>query len=238
MRVRGERECQDCGTRWSYFETGSVVCPDCGSLRSRGTGERERHTDAPADLDLENVIARVDEEPLTDLAPEIKTACRAYRRRRGFIRGGRLVPLDDAYVVAAELGQAADTFVRLRSPTDPERLYLVSLLRAADTGERPGADEVPKRLREARGLGVADSVLAYRRDVAGYLDDHPQERARRVLGNLRDRAKWIEARQGDVDPGDAEAVLESTRDLGRYLITDAPGALASARERLAGLDHP
>ncbi|MXR22522.1 endonuclease Q family protein, partial [Halobacterium bonnevillei] len=52
MDVRGERECKSCGTRWSYFETGSVACPECGSVRSVGVGERSQHTDGNATLDL------------------------------------------------------------------------------------------------------------------------------------------------------------------------------------------
>jgi DNA-directed RNA polymerase subunit RPC12/RpoP len=31
MKIRGERECTDCGTRWSYYDTASVECPQCGS---------------------------------------------------------------------------------------------------------------------------------------------------------------------------------------------------------------
>ena len=52
MRIRGERECKDCGTRWSYYETGTPSCPDCGSLRSVGVGERTQHTAGTAALDL------------------------------------------------------------------------------------------------------------------------------------------------------------------------------------------
>jgi DNA-directed RNA polymerase subunit RPC12/RpoP len=40
MKIRGERECKDCGARWSYYETGSVSCPECGSRRSVGVDDR------------------------------------------------------------------------------------------------------------------------------------------------------------------------------------------------------
>ncbi|MFC7068461.1 DUF7117 family protein [Halobaculum lipolyticum] len=253
MEVRGERECTDCGTRWSYFETGSVACPDCGSLRSVGTGERRRHTDTPAELDLDGVLVRLDDTPLADLVDEIKDACRTYLRKRGFVRGGDLVPLDDAYLAAAELKHAADVYGRIAGPgggradatmagrgpegtspgvTDDEEWYVTSLLRAADTGERPAAHEVPPRMAEARGLAAAEAVLAYRQDVATYLDDHPDSEARRTLGALRDRAKRLEALGGDVDPAEADALVDAAVELGRYLISEDLDALATARETL------
>ncbi|WP_277552985.1 DUF7117 family protein [Halobaculum limi] len=254
MEVRGERECAECGTRWSYFETGSVACPDCGSLRSVGTGERRRHTDAPAELSLDSVLVKLDTTPLADLVDDIKAACRTYLRKRGFIRGGDLKPLDDAYLAAAELRHAADVYGRLAGPgggdaaatmgspegaspgvTDDEEWYLTTLLRAADTGERPSVRDVPPRMHEARGLAAAEAVLEYRKDVGTYLSDNPDREASRTLGTVRERAKRIEALGGDIDPEEADAVVAAAVDLGRYLITDDDEALASARERLARL---
>ena len=254
MEVRGERECTECGTRWSYFETGSVACPDCGSLRSVGTGDRRRHTDAPAELDLTGVLVRLDDTPLADLVEEVKAACRTYLRKRGFIRGGDLAPLDDAYLAAAELKHAADVYGRIAGPgggradatirddrgpegatpgvTDDEEWYVTSLLRAADTGERPAAGDVPPRMHEARGLAAAEAVLAYRQDVATYLDDHPDAEARRTSGAVRDRAKRVEALEGDIEPAEADALVGAAVELGRYLVSDDLDALASARERL------
>ncbi|MXR42746.1 hypothetical protein GRX01_15540 [Halobaculum sp. WSA2] len=253
MDVRGDRECKECGTRWSYFETGSVACPDCGSLRSVGTGERRRHTDAPAELDLTSVLAEIDGTPLVDLVDEIKSECRAYLRKRGFIRGGDLAPLDDAYLAAAELRHAADVYGRIAGPgggradatmgergpegtspgvTDDEEWYVTALLRATDTGERPSAGEVPPRMHEARGLAAAEAVLEYRTDVARYLEDHPDPEASRTLGAVRDRAKRIDALEGDVAPAEADALVDAAVELGRYLVADDVEALASARERL------
>ncbi|ESP88846.1 DUF7117 family protein [Candidatus Halobonum tyrrellensis] len=236
MEVRGERECRDCGTRWSYFETGSVACPDCDSLRSVGTGERKRHTDAPAELELGPVLARLGDDPLADLTDDVKEACRAYLRKRGFVRGGDLKPLDDAYLAAEELAQAADVFARLRDPTDDERWYLTALLRAADTGERPAASDVPPRMHPARGLAAADATLAYRRDATAYLDDHPDPDARAALGPLRDRAKRVRALEGDVDPTEADDLVTAARRVGRYLIEGDADALAAARESLSSAE--
>ncbi|WP_348610321.1 DUF7117 family protein [Halobaculum rarum] len=253
MEVRGERECTECGTRWSYFETGSIACPDCGSLRSVGTGERRRHTDAPAELDLTSVLVWLDDTALADLVDEIKAECRAYLRKRGFIRGGDLVPLDDAYLAAAELRHAADVYGRIAGPgggradatmgergpegtspgvTDDEEWYVTNLLHATDTGERPSASEVPPRMREARGMAAAEAVLEYRTDVARYLEDYPDPEASRTLGAVRDRAKRIDALEGDVAPTEADALVDAAVELGRYLIADDPEALASAREHL------
>lgn len=254
MEVRGERECTECGTRWSYFETGSVACPECGSLRSVGTGERRRHTDAPAELDLTAVLGRLDDTALADLVDDIKAECRTYLRKRGFIRGGDLAPLDDAYLAAAELRHAADVYGRIAGPgggradatvgehgpegaspgvTDDEEWYLTTLLRAADTGERPSAGDVPPRMYEARGLAAAEAVLEYRADVSTYLDDRPDPEASRALGSIRDRAKRIDALDGDVEPAEADALVDAAVELGRYLIAGEEDALASARERLS-----
>jgi uncharacterized Zn finger protein (UPF0148 family) len=231
MEIRGERECKECGTRWSYFETGSIACPDCGSLHSVGTGDRARHTDGHEDLELTDLLVKIDDVPLSELADEIEERCRSYLATRGFIRGGELRALDDAYLVAAELRQATDLFTRLRDPTDPERLYVVSLLRAADTGERPPAADVPKRMREARGLASADATLEYRSEINALFEDLDSEPLS-VSSSLRDRAKRVRALQGDVAPDEADALVMAARELGRYLITDDSDALTTAREKL------
>jgi len=158
MKVRGERECRECGVRWSYYKTGSVECPDCGSLRSVGVDDRTAHTDAPATLDLSAHRARfgdargtLPEEGVDDLKDDL----REYARRRGFIRGGELLPLDDTYLAARELLEAVDLYDRLRDPTDRDRESL-ALLAGADDGDRPATKAVPDS-REARGDGGGPS---------------------------------------------------------------------------------
>lgn len=233
MEIRGERECQSCGTRWSYFQTGSVSCPDCGSMVSVGTGDRKRHTDSPVELDLTSLAAGIDERPLTDITDELAERCRTYTARRGFLRAGQLVALDDAYLTAVELRHAADLFERIDDPTPPERLYVVSLLRAVDTGERPTAGEVPTRLREARGLAAADAALAYRSAITE-LDGSSSE-LREATSRLREHAKRIEALGGDVPPATADAVIDATRAIGRGLIADDQTAITEAANRLREL---
>jgi len=174
MKVRGERECRECGVRWSYYKTGSVECPDCGSLRSVGVDDRTAHTDAPATLDLSAHRARfgdargtLPEEGVDDLKDDL----REYARRRGFIRGGELLPLDDTYLAARELLEAVDLYDRLRDPTDRDREYLLALLAGADDGDRPATKAVPDSLREARGMAAVRAVDEYRTDLLAFLDE-------------------------------------------------------------------
>ncbi|WP_434521904.1 DUF7117 family protein [Halorubrum sp. AS12] len=260
MKVRGERECQSCGTRWSYYETGSVACPSCGDLRSVGVDARTAHTDAAVTLDLAAHRERFGDAP--DTLPrsgvdELQSDLREYCRKRGFIDGGRLLPLDGTYLAARELLEAVDCFERLRDPTDADREYLLELLAGADDGERPPADEVPTALREARGMAAVRAVEAYRGDVIDFLDeleaganpDEPDEingddgaavsaggerpvarigPARDAFERLRDRVTRVDALGGDVPPASADALVEAADALGEYVRTGDESTLAAA----------
>ncbi|MFB6108664.1 MAG: hypothetical protein ABEJ82_07470 [Haloplanus sp.] len=232
MKVRGQRECRECGGRWSYYETGSVACPACGSLRSVGVGERALHTDAPVELDLTTYRDAADEDALAAHADDLKSDLRRYVHRRGFVDGGDLEPLDDAFLVAHELKHAVDVYARSRDPSDDERLYVFDLLRGADAGERPAPDRVPEGMEAARGLGYARALDDYRRDVASWLDEHPDDAARRTLGTLDERVKRIEALQGEVAPAEVERLVSAAREVGEYLAGEE-SALARAQSRLA-----
>jgi uncharacterized Zn finger protein (UPF0148 family) len=234
MRVRGRRECRDCGREWSYYETGSVACPHCGSLRSVGVDERTRHTAEPVAFDLSPHRRAVEDEAGTDLADvadDVKETTREYLRQRGFIRGGDLLELDDTFLAGHELLQAVDVYARLRTPGDDERVYVMELLGGADRGERPAPDRVPPSMREARGLGVAEAVLAYRREATTWLDDNPDPAARTTLGSLAERAKRLRALQGDVDPAEAERLVTAACEVWQYLRGEE-AALSTARDRL------
>lgn len=239
MKIRGERECTACGTRWSYYETGSVGCPACGSLRSVGRDERSRHTDLPATLDLSGVHADIDEASISVVAERVVEPCRAYLRRRGFISGGELLPLDDRYLAAVELRHAADVLARTRSPTDREQLYFLELLQGAEAGDRPDAASVPKPLWAVRGLAVTDAVRTYRGDVQTWCDDHEgtdRPADRRLIEALGDHLTRIRLLDGDVDPQTAEALVETIRDLHRGLTERDDEASQRARERFEELD--
>lgn len=234
MKVRGQRECTECGTRWSYYETGEVACPNCGSLRSTGVGERTRHTDAPVDLDLSDPRNRV-EEDLLSAAEEAAQRCREFVRQTGFINAGELRPLSEQYLAAAELAAVAPALRRAMRIGDEEELYLVALLRGTDTGERPEPDAVPDSLAAARALAYASAIDDYRGDVRTFLGDDPHPEARSVLGSIGEHVRRVEALDGEVDIRTVERLVRATRDVGRYLIEGEEGALATARDRLDGL---
>lgn len=236
MKVRGDRECQDCGTRWSYYETGSIACPECGSVHSVGLDDRRRHTDSPASLDLTPIRNRIDQDTLGELAERAAEACRSYTRKRGFIDAGKLRPLDETFVAARELQAVGDEIGRgLRVEDDVER-YFYDLLGGADAGERPAPDAVPSGLRTGYGLAMAGTAESYQRDVRTYLDDHPNEQARRLSGRIRDHRKRIEALDGDVDPADANRLVRAARDLGRFASEGDETAYVTADNWLAGIE--
>ena len=236
MKIRGERECQSCETRWSYYETGSVVCPNCGSMRSVGLDEPTEHTASPVTLDLTEIRGLVDDQPFDDVAGAAAAACREYVRKRGFVSGGDLQPLDDAYLAAAELRHAGEAVAHSMRVSDPEEYYLLELLRSADQGERPPVDEVPDSMHDVRGLAYAQAVEAYRTDLRHFLDDHPDETVRSLLATLRDHQKRIEALNGDVSPRTAGELVYVTRAVGRAVIDDDETALAEAQRRLDDFD--
>ena len=232
MKVRGQRECQACGHRWSYYETGSVACPACESLRSAGVDGRTLHTDAPTTLDLSPYRAAWADDTLADHVEECKGDLREYLRQRGFVDGGSLRPLDDTVLAASELLQVIDCFGRERDPTDDDERYLLALLRGADDGERPPPEDVSSAWTQARGLGYANAIADYRRDVSDWLDEHPDAEARRTLGTIHERVKRVQALQGDVSPTEAESLVRATREVGTYLLEGEESSLAAARERL------
>jgi hypothetical protein len=236
MKVRGRRECQACGNRWSYYDTGSVACPGCGSLRSVGVDEHTLHTAAPVSLNLTDHRNALDDATIRDVADDVASDLREYTRRRGFVHEGDLLAPDDEYLAAHELRHALDVYGRARDPTDDERLYVVDLLRGADGDERPPAERVPESMREARGLGYADALGEYRSEVLTWLDDREDPAGRRVLGTLGERAKRVDALHGDVPPEEVETLVRVARELHAYLTAGDEASLARAEDRLARLD--
>jgi uncharacterized Zn finger protein (UPF0148 family) len=237
MRVRGRRRCTECGHEWSYFETGEVACPDCDSLRSVGTGERQRHTDNPVELDLS--AHRNELESVTDvggIADGLKATLREYVRKRGFVSGGDLRTVDDTILAAAELLHAVDVFDRSRESTESSRLYVLELLRGADKNERPAPDAVPESMADARGLAYAEILDAFCSDLGTWLDDHPDPAAARVRETLRTHVKRVDAVYGDVPVAESEALVRAARELVTYLVEGDEAALATAEDRLSRLE--
>ncbi|MFC7079809.1 DUF7117 family protein [Halorussus caseinilyticus] len=248
MKVRGQRECNDCGARWSYYETGSVECPDCGSLRSVGVdSERRLHTDSPAEFDLTEVRQDVDARPLREVADRAGETAREYVRKRGFVRGGNLRPLDDTYLAAHELRHAADVVGRGLDLSDDEEWYFLALLRGADAetdpdasetdaDKRPAPGEVPESMHPVRGLAYADAVAEYRRELSDWTDEEAVgPNGRDALETLGEHVKRVQALDGDVDADAAELLVAAARDVGRYLREGDDDALVSARDRFGRL---
>lgn len=235
MKVRGERECQDCGTRWTYYETGSIACPDCGSIHSVGIDERTEHTDSPATLDLTPIRNRIDTDSTREIAGAAADHCREYTRERGFINAGELRSFDEAYVAAVELQHIGAHLSREMRISDPAERYFYELLGKADDGDRVPVEEVPTELSAPFGLAMAAAVDQYQRDVRTYLDTNPEPTARRLSGRIRDHRKRIEALDGNVDPADANRLVHATRDLGSYINGDE-SAFVRAENWLAGIE--
>ncbi|MFB6094243.1 MAG: TFIIB-type zinc ribbon-containing protein, partial [Halanaeroarchaeum sp.] len=220
--------CRSCGATWSYFETGSVRCPECGSPRSTGRGERSLHTDRDATLDLTRVRERAaaDLDEALDVAGEESMA---YLRQRGFVRGGDLAPLDETYVLAQELRHAS-TLAGL-DRDDDDRAYLLALL----DGDRPSPTAVPAAHRESRGLAVAAAVRDYRDELRTWLSENDCDGARdriETLGAVVDRVRALD---GDVDPSAAETLLETARSLGAHCRDGGDADLATVDARLDDL---
>lgn len=240
MEIRGKRECTACGTRWSYYETGTIACPDCGSIRSVGVdADRQLHTDSPAEFDLMPVRTLVDDAPFTEVADAASTRSREYVRKRGFVSGGTLEVLDDMYLAAKELAAVADSLDRTLTVSDDEEWYFLELLRIADDGQRPSPSETPPSLREVRGLAYADAVESYHREVSNWIDateDPPgSEFTPKVLESLRSHTTRIQALQGDVSPATAETLVDTARQIGAYCRAEDPEGLAAARDSLEEL---
>ena len=237
MKIRGTRECQSCGQRWSYYETGTPSCPSCGSLRSVGLDEtRQVHTDTAPTLELAGIRQRLGDESIAAVSDELKTRLRSYIRKRGFISGGELQPLDSRYLAASELLHVTDLVARRRRPTEAEQLFVFALIEAAERGEWPPDDKIPHSLVSARGLGIAGALEAYRSELRTWLEEHPDPDVRSTLGSLRSQCKRAEALQGDIPPGTATGVVSAARGIGQYLRTDDEAALSAARDRLNRLE--
>ena len=233
MRIRGERECRDCGTQWSYYETASVECPSCGSLRSVGVeDERTLHTASPRELDLTAVRNEVDQRPLREVAGTAAETCREYTRGYGWIDAGDLQRLDDTYLAAQELAHVGTLLGRRLDVGEDEELYLLSLLRGADQDGRPAVSEVPESLRSGRALAYAEAVDEYRSDLRSVLDERPDATASQVLGPVGEHVKRIRAIDGEVPPEEPEALVRAVRAVADYLLGGDEAALAEASDRL------
>jgi hypothetical protein len=177
------------------------------------------------------VRADIDDGDVRTLADRAAERTREYLRAVGFVHAGSLQPLDDTSLAASELRRVATTLGRVMQIEDGERLYFYELLRRADSGDRPGPDDVPETLYPERGLAVAASVESYLRDLRRTIDERDRD-VDTVLSEVTARRKRIEALDGDVDPVEAERLVRTVRDLSTSLREDDETALARGLERL------
>lgn len=231
MELRGTRECQSCGTQWSYYETGELTCPDCGSMRSLGIDEPTEHTAGRAELDLSDIRHDVDSESVQTLANRAGAETRDYLRSVGFVHAGELQPLEGTPLAASELRRVAATLGRVMRLEDDEELYFLELLRVADQNERPDPSEIPETLYPERGLAVASMLDIYLNDIRRVYEQREQD-VDSILSSVKSRRKRIEALDGDVGPAEAERLVQTVRDLSAYLREDDETALARALERI------
>lgn len=231
MEISGERKCQACGTRWSYYETGEISCPDCGSLRSVGVDERRTHTAGTATLELSTLAADIDTDSLESLAERATERTASYIRTVGFIDAGELQILSETYVGACELRRVGTTIGRLLRVSEDEELYFLRLLRGVEDGERPPPGAVPESFYPERGLAATAAVDAYLTDLRRVYDDR-EKPVDRVLSGVTTQKKRIDALDGDVDPAEADRLVETVRDLGIYLRSGDETALARALDRV------
>lgn len=236
MKLRGRRQCQECGERWSYFDTGEITCPACGSVRSIGVDGPTEHTVGTVKLDLTSVRTAIDTRPLQEIAQEAADQTRPYLREAGFIREGELQELDDTFLAASELRRVGRTFGRLLQPTEDESQYLLTLLRGADSGERPAPDAVPEAFYPERGLALTAGIDTYRSDLRRVIDDEDPA-LDRVLSQLDTHLKRVNALDGNVEPAKSERLVTAVRDISEYVRSDDEPALTRAAERLDSMER-
>lgn len=232
MKIRGQRECQRCGTRWSYYETGRIACPECDSLRSVGRDERTEHTAPPVNLDLTDARSVAESEGLQAALATAAEECRAYTNRTGFIHAGELQPLSTTYLAANELVNAAreaGRSGRLQRLTDEEQLYLLDLLRNADSGSRPPPETVPESMCSARTLAECDAIADYRRELRAFVADPT---AQRVLATITDHIRRVTALDGEVPPATTDRLVRATQALSEHVRTSDETSLSHARALL------
>ena len=249
MEIRGQRRCTECGQEWSYFDTGEVACPACGSLKSVGRGERKTHTDSAIELDLSPHRQAVDAETdLSAITDGLTTTLRDYIRQRGFLNGGTLQPPDDTLLSAAELLHAVDVLDRRRRPTDEAQLYVTKLLGGADDGHRPAPDSVPASMTTARGLAYTEVLSRFHQDFTKWVtEESPIMNASAEGANairtsdisvhqLRERFSThltrSEALQGDIPVETSETLLVIARKLHDGTVNDDIDALETAQMKL------
>lgn len=213
MEIRGERECLECGSTWSYFEIGSVECPECGSIRSRSISTPERDTSTVIGIDTDELVEELGTNFKDGLSDALES-CRSYVTRQGFVEGGDLQPPEVRYVMACEVVEICEAFTTpdRQDISKEEKKYVVDLVRGLRNGNPP--DERPESLDDYHNLAVARTVERYAKDVTRYARSNGLSVPSGVE-DARSAAKRTKATLGREE--DAVKGLRSLRDVYKEL---------------------
>ncbi|MDY6780397.1 MAG: hypothetical protein SV760_07620 [Halobacteria archaeon] len=220
MEISGERECLECGSRWSYFDTREVACPDCGSLRSKsvsgtkgfdtassgetgpegsGRGGRREPRDERAGSE-EGAGTKDEGDPLnlSDLVPEL-----------GADFEGALSEIEER----CRSYTSRHGFVRGGELRPPEPRYVMAceLKHAADILGREGATEDEREyvVDLIHGLNAGDPPDPSRRPES-LEAAHNLAVAETVTEYALDLSKYARATDADV-PGEVEVAREKAK---------------------------
>jgi hypothetical protein len=230
MQFTGHRRCKQCASEWSYFETGSVSCPECGAIKSTGIGGPEPHTAQHTSLELAPYWEVTDEEVRIE-SDKIRRAVTEFLSEYGFIKGGDFLPLHDEVLAAGELRHAAYRYNTLGDPSEEVEHYLLGLLRAVMGESRPTSP--PDVLKQARGRGTADILEQFLRDMRQWTQARAATELMPIRESFRTHLHRIQALEGDVDPVVLSRLIQSARAVQQYIAREDQQSLSKARDHLA-----
>ncbi|MFB6284080.1 MAG: hypothetical protein ABEK59_09145 [Halobacteria archaeon] len=164
MELRGERECLECGSTWSYFDSRQVCCPECGSIRSQSVSSPRMDSTSDVDIVDSEVLTGIGEN-FDETLSELEERCRRYTSQTGFVEKGDLKPPTPRYVMACEIKHAATTR-DAEGLDEKSRRYVVDLVHGIRDGEPP--DKTPSGLQETHNLAIAETVRDYSTEVERY----------------------------------------------------------------------
>ena len=95
--------------------------------------------------------------------------------------------------------------------------------------------EIPHQDATHLANHLAFTAMTHGDDHEAWLDDHPDPAAGRVHGTLDPHVGRVQAVYGDVPPAESETLVRAAREIASGLTNGDEAALATARERLAGL---
>ncbi|MFB6253304.1 MAG: hypothetical protein ABEI06_01680 [Halobacteriaceae archaeon] len=237
MEIKGYRECRECGHQWSYYETGNVQCPECGSIKSTGLDERTLHTNNPVEIDITSIQSLVSNDEFRQAGQRAAKEARNYTIKRGFIHKGDLIRCDERIFSCHELRNLGNYINRTASITEETEYYFIETIQAVKNSGRPDQQAIPKNLRSIRGLAYARAAKDYLNDVTTWIEyaDHELPSGG-VLERTKENIKRVEALDGDISIGDSERIYEIVANLYSYCTTGEISTYEQIEEYLSNLE--